>query len=150
MIYHNRATRREYDETEDKYDLNGYDAEVKRTVKALRPHADRFDFIAVRGVSGIIMGAPISLLLKKELVVVRKDEDCHQYTGNVVNAIVIPGKRGLFVDDCEASGETRMATEEAVTDRGGDTVGKYLYDGSMEAPKFYGDPDPYEREFDEA
>lgn len=139
MIYHNRQGDSYGEETENKYDLNGYDAEVRRTVAALRPHADRFDFIAVRGVSGIIMGAPISLLLKKELVVVRKGEDCHQYSGSVVNAVVIPGKRGLFVDDCEASGDTRMATEEAVEERGGETVGKFLYDGSMVNPQFYGE-----------
>jgi adenine/guanine phosphoribosyltransferase-like PRPP-binding protein len=133
MLYHNRAdtSDSEYDveACEDSYDLHGFDDAVRAAVRTLKPHAHEFDNIAVRGMSGVIMGAPVSLILKKELIVVRKpNEDNHQYRGNVINARVLHASpRCLFLDDLIAGGDTYYSTKEEIEKRGGEFVATYLY-----------------------
>jgi adenine/guanine phosphoribosyltransferase-like PRPP-binding protein len=89
---------------------------VERTVKALTAEAHRFDFIAVRGCSGILVGAPVSLRINKPLVVVRKpDENSHGYgkSAVLVNADRAYG-RFLFLDDFISSGATERAVLEGL------------------------------------
>jgi adenine/guanine phosphoribosyltransferase-like PRPP-binding protein len=78
----------------------------------MRPYRDEFDSIIVRGVSGLLVGAPVALSLKKELLVVRKpSEDCHDATRvvNWQNA----GHIAVFVDDFHNTGRTqRICAEE--------------------------------------
>jgi hypothetical protein len=82
---------------------------VERTVKALTVEAHRFDFIAVRGCSGMLVGAPVSLRIGKPLVVVRKpDENSHSYGRSVINDGRARG-RYLFLDDFVSSGTTERA-----------------------------------------
>ena len=69
-----------------------------------RLRRERFDTIAVRGVSGISIGAILAHGLKKELAVVRKEMN-PLHTDNVVEspqAVV----RYVIVDDFSSSGET--------------------------------------------
>ena len=81
---------------------------VKNAVADLEPRTAEFDSIAVQGVSGCIIGAPVALALDKPLVVVRKDSDmirpCHHISTveNAENA----GQRILFLDDYVGEGKT--------------------------------------------
>lgn len=108
--------------------LDDLQATVDQTVMNLRLHADEFDFIAVRGCSGMLVGAPVSLALSKPLVVVRKPgENAHQWSGTVVNADRAQG-RYVFLDDLVSSGMTRGAVLEALADRpGAEYAATYLY-----------------------
>lgn len=63
----------------------------------------QFDGFVVTGVSGITMGSILSRLLRKELVVVRKNEGTHS-SYKVEN--YKHNKRYIFLDDLIASGET--------------------------------------------
>jgi hypothetical protein len=66
-----------------------------------------FDSIAFRGVSGTILGAPIALLMNKEMVLVRKDgDDTHSYYGVEGNKNV---RRYIIVDDFVSTGATAEA-----------------------------------------
>lgn len=63
-----------------------------------------FDSIAFRGVSGTILGAPIALLMNKEMVLVRKDgDDTHSGYRVEGNRNVL---RYIIVDDFVSSGHT--------------------------------------------
>jgi adenine/guanine phosphoribosyltransferase-like PRPP-binding protein len=108
--------------------LDNLQATVDQTVMNLRLHADEFDFIAVRGCSGMLVGAPVSLALDKPLVVVRKpDEKSHQWGGCVVNVNRARG-RYVFLDDMVSSGMTRDAVVEALADIAGtEYAATYLY-----------------------
>lgn len=102
---------------------------VDRTEKALREIADKFDFIAVRGCSGMLVGAPVALRLGKPIVVVRKPgENSHQWASSVVNEKHAHG-RYVFVDDFIATGNTRDAVTEAL-DGVATPVGTYEYCGN--------------------
>lgn len=102
------------------------DDTVRKTLRGLRKHSAEFDTIAVRGVSGLIVGAPVSLILKKELAVVRKSEDDSHDGTNPVNYSALK-RRCLFLDDFIASGNTRYAVEAEVKQSGGELVAQFLY-----------------------
>lgn len=88
---------------------------VDRTAKALGEIADKFDFIAVRGCSGMVVGAPVALRLNKPLVIVRKpEEDSHSFGRSVINAQNAHG-RYIFLDDFIASGATHRAVQEMLS-----------------------------------
>lgn len=61
-----------------------------------------FDFIAFRGSSGALIGAPISLALKKRLVNIRK-EDAPAHSGTVTG---LATGRYIIVDDFICTGST--------------------------------------------
>lgn len=134
MIYH---THNEGSETEaQRYHLRDLDATVRYARDLLRDRADSFDTIVVTGTSGVLVGSPLSLLLHKELTVVRKPNDgSHQamwyggMKGQIIGASGIgPGKRILFVDDTIASGDTLERVRQAVEHEGGKIVAWYLYE----------------------
>jgi adenine/guanine phosphoribosyltransferase-like PRPP-binding protein len=88
---------------------------VEETVKQLEPHRIDFDHIIVTGVSGIVVGAPVSLALGKNLLVARKSgEDCHNYHPLVGAKLVKNGDRVLFLDDFVSSGNTRRRCQRAL------------------------------------
>jgi adenine/guanine phosphoribosyltransferase-like PRPP-binding protein len=121
MIYHSRGT-----ET-DAHDLHGYADEVKQTVKALRQREGDFDVIVVQGMSGVLMGGPVSLILDKPLCVVRKpDDDSHAGT-EPINGVVCENSRCLFLDDFVSMGDTRLRCHDAVKEWGGDLTLTYEY-----------------------
>lgn len=87
------------------YHLDDLGQTVTATVKGLKPHSDKFDFIVVTGVSGIIVGAPVAVALDVPLVVIRKTtEKCHDEQ-DVVNYAMAKG-RWLFLDDFISLGTT--------------------------------------------
>jgi hypothetical protein len=66
----------------------------------------KFDAIAVRGISGMIIGAPLAANLGKPLIVVRKPSE-KSHGEPVEVPTLLPGKfRYIIIDDMIASGET--------------------------------------------
>lgn len=87
---------------------------VNAAVLTLRPKKKYFDSIVVRGVSGMIVGSPVALKLKKPLVVIRKpNENSHSGNSLVVNLKNI-GSQWLFLDDFIVSGATKQRCIEAI------------------------------------
>jgi hypothetical protein len=80
---------------------------VDKTVKALKPHTDAFEFIACSGISGVVVAAPVGLKLHKPVVVVRKENDVngHHQGGEVITAKKAHGPY-MIVDDFMSSGAT--------------------------------------------
>lgn len=144
MIYHTHKADNIYEARSGWFDLSDLDACVRDTVRTLRPHADSFDTIVAQGVSGLIVASPVALILKKELAVVRKDNDgsrqhrLHQGDKATVLSEKSLRKRVLFVDDCIASGRTQKRVLAKVREHGGTVAGTYTYqDDHLET----GDPD---------
>lgn len=92
----------------------------------LKPHSKRFDSIVVSGMSGVIVGAPLALRLRKPLVVVRKDNESHHNDEHVINEHST-GKRWLFLDDFTASGDTLRRCYTALDERVTTFAGTYQY-----------------------
>lgn len=99
---------------------------VRATTEALKPHRKQWDSIAVRGMSGALVGAPVSLRLRLPLVVIRKPGENAHSSSTVVNARNV-GKRVLFLDDFVGTGATRTAVRQAVENLGGSLVAQYEY-----------------------
>lgn len=99
---------------------------VERAIATLTPHAHLFASIAVRGVSGMIVGAPVSIALGKPLVVIRKDTESSH--GFPLSGKRLAGGSYLFLDDFVSFGKTRKIVRRAMQD---DTnavyAGSYLY-----------------------
>jgi hypothetical protein len=86
---------------------------VNYTIEALQPHKDNFDTIAVRGVSGVLVGSAVAIALNKHLIVVRKEED-DSHSGVTCEGH-LTARRYVIVDDFISSGRTvkTIATEIA-------------------------------------
>lgn len=83
----------------------------------------KYDCLACRGTSGIVAAAPLSLLLQKQLIVVRKKCDLESTNGTYnshANRLVegVPDAKTpfnfLFVDDLVCSGRTLTETINAI------------------------------------
>jgi hypothetical protein len=81
--------------------LENPEAFIRKARKALQGHD--FDTFVVRGMSGAIAGAMLSRSMKKNLFVIRKDND-DSHDGNKPFGVM--GERWLFLDDFISSGET--------------------------------------------
>lgn len=109
---------------------------VAATIRDLTPRTREFDSIAVQGVSGMIVGAPVALALRKPLVVVRKDEDMTRpcYHVSEVEGAGQAGSRVLFLDDYVGRGSSlddvirklARSTHATVSARYEYADGKYL------------------------
>lgn len=97
--------------------LSDLGATCQRTLKDLIPHAGEFDSIAVQGVSGMIVGAPVALALNKPLVVVRKDVDMIAPCWHVsmVENSSHAGRRTLFLDDYVGRGTALRDVEDKIS-----------------------------------
>ena len=104
---------------------------VDRTVKDLRKEADHFDYIAVRGCSGLVVGSPVALKLNKPLVIIRKPDEKHHSYGQTLINIRHSFGRYVFLDDFICSGATRDSVVVALNNRG-EYVGAYLYNLGMD------------------
>lgn len=104
---------------------------VAQTVADLRPLGRKYDAIVVRGMSGVLVGVPAALRLRKHLMVVRKPGESTHDNRRIIN--YSPGKRWIFLDDFTNTGETLKRCQEAMSDEGtwgggaGVYVGAYLY-----------------------
>jgi len=124
-------------------DLSDLADTVKRTVDTLKPFKDRFDFIAVSGMSGALVGAPAALRLNRPLVIVRKNSDDHHGgRGEVINRQAVKGSY-VFLDDFISSGTTQRYVIDKLSehdaDGGVEHVGDLLYNGGT--GKQYHDPE---------
>ena len=89
------------------------DKTVNFTIKNIREYIQRkkisFEFVAVTGVSGLVVGSIVAHKLKKRLIVVRKKNDSSNATCEVEG---IPSghnqtkKRYIIIDDLISSGGT--------------------------------------------
>lgn len=102
---------------------------VNRVVRDLKPDKDKFDSIVVIGLSGIVVGTPVSLKLGKPIIIIRKDRlDNHQKT-LVVNGSRM-GNRYLFLDDFVSTGKTVRKVRDTLSDSSYapvQEIGQYLY-----------------------
>lgn len=100
-------------------DIEGLDdlaAVVRRTTAALRPYVDAFDSIVCTGMSGVTVASPVSIRLKRALVIVRKaDDKAHHGCTSVINARNL-GKRWVFLDDFISTGQTSRYVETMILD----------------------------------
>lgn len=103
---------------------------AKEASKHLRGRRKEFDCIAVRGVSGLVVGAPVAISISKPLVIVRKpSEECHAWE-RVVNYRPNHHK-AVFLDDFRGSGNTERWTR-AELHRVGITVTHCFFYRDME------------------
>ena len=97
-------------EDHEEYLENGFDMEFRK--KAIqdglrflkKDQRGRYDSIAVTGISGLTIGAPLAYLAKKGLTVIRKGGDDTHSTRKIESSIA--PNRYVIVDDFAASGET--------------------------------------------
>jgi adenine/guanine phosphoribosyltransferase-like PRPP-binding protein len=77
---------------------------VQRTARDLEGLS--FDSIVATGVSGLVVASPVSLMLGKPLVVVRKDNDRTCWHVSPVENAQHAGRSYLFLDDYAGEGKT--------------------------------------------
>jgi hypothetical protein len=79
---------------------------VRKAEEDLRPFKHRFDFIAVTGMSGVLIGSPAAIRLRRPLVVLRKENDSsHSWGQDLINSDAAKG-RYIILDDFIAGGST--------------------------------------------
>ena len=86
------------------------DLAIKRIKNAIIQHNIKFDGFVVTGVSGVAFGSILCRILRKDLVIVRKDNDGSHSSYEVENYKT--NKRYIFLDDFVASGATFIRVEE--------------------------------------
>mgnify|MGYP000945606000 CR=1 FL=1 len=86
--------------------VSKYESIVKKVCRYIRQSKLEFSHIAVAGISGMTIGGPVALRLKKNLIVVRKGE--HSHSSELVEGVPINDKpfQYIIVDDCVDTGET--------------------------------------------
>lgn len=108
-----------------------YKSIVKKVCRLIRQSKIEFSHIAVAGVSGMTIGGPVALRLKKNLIVVRKEEDCH--SDCQVEGIPANNKQFgyIIIDDCIDSGKTVFNIYSAINKMNNQAVPlsifQYLY-----------------------
>lgn len=102
---------------------------VKEAVRDISPYKRRFDFIAVTGMSGCLIGAPVAVALGIPLVVVRKKGDTSHSWRPLINGSAAFGKY-LFLDDFISVGTTfrRLVNVLSNEDPNPEYAGSYLYE----------------------
>src|SRR5262249_39704204 len=80
--------------------------ELVRVSNALANEGIDFDTIAVQGVSGLLLGAPLAAALDKGLIIVRRPGDESPLTFPSGIRGEGENKRILFLDDCTRTGAT--------------------------------------------
>lgn len=88
------------------------DKTIQRCVKLLEPTQDKWDTIAVRGVSGLLIGPVLAHLMRKELIVIRKPEDDTASRSKIEGHVTACSY--VIVDDLICSGSTCVQIMRAV------------------------------------
>lgn len=108
---------------------------VVKNIKLLIKEKDlKFDGFVVTGISGVSMGAIMSRLLNKKLMVVRKDEDDDNHSWYNIENYTNGGKY-IFLDDLIASGNTLKRVKECIQK---EHTKKLKYNPTLEAPEIIG------------
>lgn len=109
-------------------------ANLKAAISTLKLNCKDFDTIVCTGVSGILFASPLSLFMKKNLVVVRKQRDASHSTNKIeANCYCDEVGKWIFVDDLVDTGKTLTRVRKAIKDwsgEAGEYRGRFLYDGS--------------------
>lgn len=79
---------------------------VRKACKLLRIYDDKFTHVAVTGYSSTIIGSIIAQRMRKDIVIVRKDEHEEQRASKLDHEYSTPIKGYVFIDDFVASGKT--------------------------------------------
>ena len=90
--------------------------ELERCIAALDSADIDFDTIAVQGVSGLLIGVPLSAALEKGLIIVRRPGDIQEMTFPSGIRGYGKGQKILFVDDCVRTGATVKRVEEKLNE----------------------------------
>lgn len=114
---------------------------MARAVKVLEQFVqrDKPDFIAVRGISGTVMGGALMLSTGVKLAIVRKPNDGTHSGYNVEHALYSrqdkPPLRYVIVDDLISTGSTVEAIREAIgRELKAECVAIYLYHSDRDEP----------------
>ena len=103
---------------------------IREIVKSIGESQIEFDFIAIRGMSGAIVAGPVSLRVKKPIVIIRKNEKSHGYPIENPLSLLIEGKKYIILDDGIGTGETIGVIVNKLNDRYHNNVtcvGIFLY-----------------------
>lgn len=99
--------------------IQKYESKVRAVCRFIREENIDFSHIAVCGVSGITIGGPVALRLKKNLIVVRKDVklglDCH--SGIRCEGIPKQPFNYIIIDDCVDTGKTITYIDDQIYQR---------------------------------
>lgn len=98
--------------------LNDLEDCVDRTVEAMKGRIGEFESIVVRGVSGMIVGAPVAIALHKPLVVCRKPNEMNHDGATVLVNKQNMGEWVVFLDDFRMDGKTEGDVRAAVEAEG--------------------------------
>jgi adenine/guanine phosphoribosyltransferase-like PRPP-binding protein len=85
-----------------------------KSIKTLQESNVEFDAIAYTGVSGGLTAPVVAFLLKKPLIVVRKDTDTSKHSPHMIEGDVA-ATSFIIVDDFKCTGKTRDKIISAVT-----------------------------------
>lgn len=121
---------------------------VSKAVDRLSTMSDKFDIIAVTGISGLMVGSPVSLALRKKLVVIRKNgENAHTSRHPGLSDPDTIGHRWIFLDDFVSSGESRRRVRDAInrTHLTWSYIGTYSYENDIDAKLTQEDRNDYKR-----
>lgn len=92
----------------------------------------KFQTIVCTGLSGVIFASPLSIMMNKQLVVIRKESDTKHASFNFIEKNCDSGKVGKYVivDDLIDTGRTTERIKEIMAGRfeNATHVGTYLYD----------------------
>lgn len=113
------------------YHKDNFKANINRAVRSLAEFEKTtpFDAIAFTGTSGAALAYPISYLMDKGLLCIRKQESQHFYNGKVEG--FWGSQSYIIVDDFVSSGNTIRAIIDGVTSKSkSELVGIYLYDSN--------------------
>jgi adenine/guanine phosphoribosyltransferase-like PRPP-binding protein len=102
---------------------------VSRAVRDLAPHRNEFDSIVTSGVSGLMVAAPVAVMLDKPLVIVREEDGGPKcWHAQTVEGAADAGRRTLFLDDEVQRGRTlSYVKEELARYTRAEVVARYEY-----------------------
>lgn len=115
---------------------DGYLDDIAKTVSVaterLRPFRKHFQVIAVSGMSGVLVGSPVAIRLRRELVVIRKPSDSDNHSSeDIINGQAVKVSTPyLFLDDFISLGSTFNRVRERMEyseDTRAVYAGSYLY-----------------------
>ena len=112
-----------------------------RRINKIEKEGLSFDYIACRGVSGLVIGSILALKLNKGLIVVRKQNDSTHRSSEVEGYPASGPFNYLIVDDliCEAETLNTIIRDIKLHNNSANVVGIYLYAPSCSHPnEFYG------------
>ena len=79
---------------------------VQLLLETIKASAIEFDFIAVRGMSGALIGGAVSMELSKPIVIVRKGESTHGAAVEYPTDMTVTSSKYIIIDDGIATGST--------------------------------------------